>query len=523
MPFDCRPSITRVAGLLTKVIAVGLVVWLAAGCTTLRREVVPPVEAARLDPKSPYLKVHTKSGQAYILAHWSVDSSETRVQGDGVRLGPGRDTVETGNFTIAMDSVALFETNVRHLSPAVAAMAIITGASVALTVYCISNPKACFGSCPTFYASDGSGPVLQAEGFSASIAPSLEATDLDALHVARPRSRDFVLRMENEALETHVVRHVDLKVARKPEDGRVLATGAGELWQTDALTPVASALGPEGDCTGEIRALDNVERVSLTDSSYLGAREHIDLYFDRAPEGQLGLVIASRQTLLTTFLLYQTLAYMGTLTGEWFALMERGETSAKSGGASIGELLGTIEVEVQDETGAWVGVGRAGETGPLARNLHLVLLPDGYDGATPVRLVMTRGQMRLDYVALARVNDPIAPVRLKPVAVRKHGVEDQPALERLLDSARVLVTLPGDSYSLHYLLPEQPEKYELFVESRGYYLEWIRSEWLEEQDAVRSLQVLTNPEGALRYLAPRYKLVEEEMENVFWNSRYARP
>ncbi len=60
----------------------------------------------------------------------------------------------------------------------------MSGISLAVTAYCIANPKACFGSCPTFYLEDEGGREPerpQAEGFSESIARVLEARDIDAL------------------------------------------------------------------------------------------------------------------------------------------------------------------------------------------------------------------------------------------------------------------------------------------------------------------------------------------------------
>lgn len=505
--------------------AVIVAAMMPAGCRRVTRELVPPEGARQLDSRSAYLKVHTRSGLVYVLSPWEADSSDAHVRGTGVLLGTSRDTASSGDFVIPIDSVALFETNVTRLSPAVAALAVVTAASVALTIVCIANPKACFGSCPTFYVPGNDRSVLAAEGFSASIAPSLEATDLDALYRARPAGRRFTLEMKNEALETHVVRSVDLLVAPKPDGGRVAATRPGELWCTGPWLPLAAATDEDGECTEELRALDDRERISEADSLYLGARETIDLAFGVLPSDgkRLGLIIASRQSLLTTYLLYQTLAYMGDLAGEWFALLERGGGSARAGGDSLGSALGIVDVEVKDANGRWIVAGQAGETGPLATNLNLVLLPEDYDPAQGIRLSVTRGHMRLDYVAITRVLERMEPIRLRPERALTAGVADDSALSRLLDPERVLVTMPGDAWSFDYTLPPDYERCELFLESRGYYFEWIRQEWLAEQDAVRTLQVLTDPDGTLRRLAPAYKAVEGEMEDLFWNSRYARP
>lgn len=99
-------------------------------------------------------------------------------------------------------------------------------------------------------------------------------------------------------------------------------------------------------------------------------------------------------------------------------------------------------------------------------------------------------------------------------------MRDDAALAALLDAATTLVTLPGDAYDVAYLLPPQPERYELFLESRGYYLEWMRQEWLAEENPWLALRMLADPAGMLRVLAPAYKRGEAGMEEIFWGSRY---
>ncbi|PYQ27780.1 MAG: hypothetical protein DMF57_18075, partial [Acidobacteria bacterium] len=62
---------------------------------------------------------------------------------------------------------------------------------------------------------------------------------------------------------------------------------------------------------------------------------------------------------------------------------------------------------------------------------------------------------------------------------------------------------------------------ELFLESRGYYLEWMREEWMHEESRVRATMMFLMPHLALRVLAPEFKKIEPQMESRFWNSRYA--
>ena len=499
--------------------------FLSCGVQTMKRKLTPPKEAATLvleKKESPYLKAHMLNGSVYVLSNWDVETLGKTVSGTGKHLGTNREVIGEGNFTFLVDSVAIFETNEVHSSPAIAALALLTTASVALTIYCIANPKACFGSCPTFYAWNGDTALLQAEGFSSSVAPALEKKDVDALFRAKATGREFEVKMKNEALETHVIRYVDLLAIPRPERRRIFVTSDGEFWQAKRLVAPTVCLGPEGDCLELLRVLDGRERFSSADSHYLAARETLEVEFDDVSDGRFGLVLAARQSLLTTFLFYQTLAYMGTSAGEWFAALERMEEVAKKQGEGMGEKLGWIEVLMQDSSGEWRPIGRSGETGPMGADVRVIPLPQLPTGATKIKLRLTRGHWRLDWAALAELEKRMEPVRLQPSLVRKEGRVDEKTRKLLLDSAQVLVTFPGDEYTLVYRLPEDFSRYELFLESRGYYLEWMRQEWLAEENLDRAAMMFFNPENALRVLAPEFKKVEAEIEEQFWGSKYVR-
>ncbi len=49
----------------------------------------------------------------------------------------------------------------------------------------------------------------------------------------------------------------------------------------------------------------------------------------------------------------------------------------------------------------------------------------------------------------------------------------------------------------------------------------MRQEWIEEENQEMAMMMFLNPQEALKVLAPKYKLVEAEMEDYFWNSKYA--
>jgi hypothetical protein len=507
------------------VMGVALVAALAACAQkNLERTIVTPRGLAAAARRSGgHLKAHLKDGGVYVLDDWMVDSAGATVTGEGRELDANRALVREGELAFPVSSVALFELDRPTTSGAVGALAVVTGITAAVGVYCVTNPKACFGSCPTFYVTDGEHPTLQAEGFSASIAPALEARDVDALYRARPRGRDLEVRMTNEALETHVVRYVRVLAARRPAGARVFSTPGGRFVAAQLLKPAIACRAPEGDCGVALGGFDGVERSSRADSTDLATKETIELDFADAPPGPKGLVVASRQSLMTTYLIYQALAYMGGSAVEWLAALGRGGAPGIAAARGVGDALGTVEILVPDAAGEWVVAGRTGETGPIATDVKLVPLPDSSAGPVRVRLKLTNGAWRLEWVALALAGPEIEALRLEPVRVRRGDVDDAAALHRFLDSTSVVTTLPGDAYTLIYRLPGDFDRYELFLETRGYYLEWMRSEWLAEEDRGRAAELLLDPRAALRRVAPAYKRQEAGMDSVFWRSRYARP
>jgi hypothetical protein len=331
--------------------------------------------------------------------------------------------------------------------------------------------------------------------------------------------------MKNEALETHVVQGVRLLIAPRPPGGRVFKTSRGEFWLTG--TPVApdSALTRSRHVEDLLQTDDGKEYFSLADSTYLAERETLGLYFRPGTIHAPGIAIAHRQTLMTTFLIYQALAYMGENAGYWLAALERSGPSMRSRVNGPGDLLGYIEVFVQNQKGEWKKAGEVGETGPIATDLSLVPLPEesrSKDGSYHLRLRMAKGYWRIDYAAMV---DLIAPVQPIPVY---GSAAPGPATDGVAHSntdsvwAEPIVTYPGNSYVFSFTLPENPEQYELFLDARGYYLEWMRESWLPEENTDMVFLMLQDPEAYLRQMTPLFKRAEPTMEETFWRSKYEK-
>jgi hypothetical protein len=119
----------------------GLTTTSACVETRLNRTLRTPEQVKALDQRSPYLKIHMKVGELYVLSKWRVDETARRVTGEGERFNLARDLVGSGAVTVSFDEVALLETNVLQRSPSAIALAVITGVSAGMTAFVTSPPR----------------------------------------------------------------------------------------------------------------------------------------------------------------------------------------------------------------------------------------------------------------------------------------------------------------------------------------------------------------------------------------------
>lgn len=509
---------------------------LSTSCSPSRidRTTAPPNEIIYKNGSEeiPYIKLHMNNGELYVLSNWVINEETNLVTGTGRHMNLNREVLSEGVFSISLQEIILAETNhISGTSASTGVLATLTVITGIFTIVCIINPKACFGSCPTFYASDGNEYIVQSEGFSSSILPSLEERDVDALYRINPNSENFEIQLRNEAYETHVIRSANILALPKPTGGRVYSTPEGDFIQAKNLVEPTEVIAPEGDCSEKLCTFDGNERFSAADSTDLAAKEIIEFNFNKVPSGEIGLVIAARQTLLTTFLFYQTLAYMGSTAGDWFANLERNSTKFKTLLENPRETLGSIDVLIENKNGEWEKVGEVGETGPIATDIKIVPLKipstskysNSNESQQKIRLRMAKGLWRIDYVALAELVDRVEPIIIKPSSSFPQKLNSSNVVELLTNPDSLLVTFPGDRYFLNYKLPSDFTEYELFMESQGYYLEWMRNEWLGEENPAQVYQMFLNPKQYYKDLAPKFKKVEAEMEETFWSSKYVYP
>lgn len=478
-----------------------------------------------------FLKVHYKNGNVCVFNSWSLTPNGDTIAGQGKLFDLQRKEIEDGKLNVAIDQIAIIETNQLDqikdkTNSRVARLSILTGADALLGFLCLTNPKACFGSCPTFYI-NGFENVhsSNAEGFSSSISPALEKNDIDALNFRTPANH-FKLTMKNEALETHAVNEIKL-IAAEVETGKsVYHSFNDKFYQSNFEVECSRAQVNDKTITQMVRDIDDSEYFSLADSTDLSEKEEIYLDFHPHKMQLPGLVLNFRQTLLTTFLLYNGISYMGDEVGDYFSKIETNGLIRKKL-ANPFKKLGGIKVYYFDNSKEnWVFVNEIYETGPIAKNLQLVVLDKLKNSGNNIRvkLEMTRGMWRIDYASLVNIENEIEPVFVSPSEINTNSLPDDAARKGIeCDDENYLISFPGDNFDLYFNLPQLEKAnsgYELFLSTKGYYLEWMREEWLAGKNTAKLEKMLLNDKETWKSLAQEYKIYEDQMEKVFWSSKY---
>ena len=475
----------------------------------------------------PYLKAHLKNGEVCVLNDvWHVDSLQQYINGKGTRFNFNRRQTFHGELHIPIDSVAIFETNNKIIKPEagrVTALSILAGVDAAIGLICITNPKACFGSCPTFYLNEKDNfHYADAEGFSNAISPSMEYADIDALNNPTISDSVFSLTMKNEALETHCVKAVKILAYPRQKGQRIYQSPHNEFYACENNYQLSHALGKEGNMTSLLQKEDRQERYSLADGNNLCSKEEIYLTFDAVSNSEdLGLILNFRQTLMTTYFIYSAMGYMGDEVGDFFAAIETAKNKQNKPGYGIKNALGNIEVYAwNEEHKQWEWQNSVYETGPIAINRQIIPLKKiSASKEVKLKLVMNKGLWRLDYLGLTNIKKKVTPVSIDPNLILNKGIVDPGARLALQQADKHLLSMPGSAYEFKFLLPANNTDYELFLFTKGYYLEWMREHWIKDKDLLKLRQLVYHPKRYLKAQAKDYKRYEKTMEQEFWNSK----
>jgi hypothetical protein len=346
---------------------------------------------------------------------------------------------------------------------------------------------ALFGSCPTVYSVDSGEPILEAELFSYSIAPSFQSRDIDKLSLKHIQGGYFELDFRNEMLETHYIDQLEILEVAHAENQVAYPDNTGQPIVVGKTIAPASAVDQDGrNILPEITSADgqvwSATNHRLANVGLQNFHDSLDFEFSLPEEGgDLALVLRMRNSMLNTVLLYDVmLKEQGFAALDWMGhdlnhLGNRAEL-----GLWYRKHMGmTISVW---RDGEFHKVGRIGDEGPIAWGERAFVLDAPRGDSIKVRLTFVADNWRIDQVALA-IDTQRGKVRAVPVATAKSLEEHRADLPGYLAKAdeTYLITRPGESVQLGFDVGESTLSRTFFLASEGYYMEWMRSEWLAEE------------------------------------------
>lgn len=383
---------------------------------------------------------------------------------------------------------------------------------------------AIFGSCPTVY-SDG-GKVEEAELFSNSIAPLLEARDVDRLHARPDDAGALRLEVRNEAMETHYINHLELLEVEHAADERVVPDEGGAPLVVGPLFHPTSAMNRRGRDVRKILALaDGKAYATERDAIAAVSSSDMDDWIDVSIPVESGASTAAvtfrlRNSLLSTTLLYDLmLAPAGAAALDWLGddlaristLVELGRWHRRRAGLNVSVW----------RDGAYRNVTRVPDSGPIVWDEVAVLVPvSARERELRVRLSFVADYWRLDQV---RVGFRARPGRSRTIPLAqvtdRHGKPDPDALVAMSASDDwYLQTFPGQRFVARFNAGrERPERSRTFLlSSQGYYTEWIRGSWIQK---ATTTEPFVPTDDAILSAIQKWMSIRESFEKQFTQAR----
>ena len=360
---------------------------------------------------------------------------------------------------------------------------------VMLTVGRIAGIKAAFGSCQTIYSSDGTTQHLEAECFSGSIGSRYEWPDLDRLEQRQPSTGRFTLRMKNEALETHYTDQFRMAYADHPPGTTVFPTPERNLLAIGTpLNPLSATNSDGRDVLPDLRYQDN--RIYTIDTATVRRmfsereRDWVDFRLVVPPDAEeITIAMRARNSLQSTILFYDVmLRDQGLGAMHWSETLNSSLWYAWRLSTWYRQASG-IEILVEQD-GEFEKQGRFGDSGPITWKPIATRIPLGRHGDTvTIRLAMVPDSWSIDWVGFdtGEREEPVLQEVYCSESRDSRAEQREDVVAAIHDDdGRFLVNYPGEWLDLSFDLPPLSEGRQrtLFIYSKGYYVEWIRPEWV---------------------------------------------
>lgn len=432
------------------------------------------------------VKVHLLDGSTVIYAAGAEIGNGRISGGGGVRHDiAGRSATA---LSVPLDSVVGVET----FKDKINMPATVLGSATALAAGVMGTAGLAvvlFGSCPTFYSDSANTLVLQGEGFSYAIAPLFEHRDIDRLRMTTGPDGILQLQVRNEALETHYINHLEVLEVRHTSDQAAISDEKGRaVLLRNLRTPAAVTDRAGRNVLAEVSAHDGL--LFSSDPSLVASRTSADLsdYLDfsisaPARTDSVAVVLRLRNSLLNTVLLYEeVLAASGARSLDWMGRDLDRISTALELGRWYTEKMG-MSVQVRGDAG-YRQITKIADTGPIAYHDVVVLVPMSAAGTADVRLSFVADNWRVESIAYATDFERTESRVLALAGVTSGDGSTHADAMRSLASAddRYLQTTPGQSFSITFDAGRASARVNrtFFLAAQGYYVEWMRAEWLEQ-------------------------------------------
>lgn len=464
-----------------------LLCFMLNACIVHRLEITPidTTASTPITVETP-VKVHLFDGSTVVFED-GITVTDNTVSGDGQRY----DLTLNSSIRISaipLDDVAAMESFQSPVSTG-ATTAASAGSTVGIVFGSMLGISLIFGSCPTIYSIDGVDAFLEAETFSYSIAPSFQSRDIDLLGIRPTVGNKIELELRNEMLETHYIDQLQvLEVTHEPGQFVYPGERGQPLIVDNKILPFSATDSSGKNILRDVLAKD--ERHWRATDARINAvapddlMDHLEFEFDVSPDqAEAALLLRMRNSLLSTVLFYdvmlkqqnfQALEWMGKDLDRFGNKMELGLWYRKQMGATVSVW----------RDGRYRKVGRFGDQGPIAWSERAIRIPTNGEETLKVRLSFVADAWRIDQVAVATTVHN-AGSRAVPVD-RVYGPEgdraDIPGYIRAPDET-YLITKPLDWLRLSFDVgPVEMNKSRTFLlASHGYYMEWMRAEWLQHE------------------------------------------
>lgn len=474
-------------------------------------------------------KMHLTDGSV-ILCYSGFALSKDTLHATGLRFPFAHEQGFEGLWSIPLDSLVGLEYFDKDIRGVRGLGTVLLGATVAgeVGIAGIVILKAIFGSCPTVYSFDGERQHLEAESFSYSIGRMFEGHDLDRINQRYRDSSHVTLRVKNEALETHYIDMMRLCYVDHPGETEVFSNDDGDILMTShPIAPTRAVTSENRDVTKEIAQRDGV--VYTIDSATAGrmltsgSRDWIECEVPiPANASTVTIAIRAKNSLQNTVLLYDVMMRdQGLDAMDWSESVNENLWYAWRLGGWYKEFSG-IELLVKDGE-EFVPRGRISDTGPIAwKDVAARITLGKQQDTLRMRLQFLPDNWIIDWVGFDFSDaEPLTPSYASCVGVMDNfGNQRSDVVVGLgTDDEHYAVTYPGEWLDLTFSVPASQDKNRtFFLQSDGYYVEWVRPEWIGARDHVTGFD-FSDRQVVMKRLAELWVAKKNTFEQQFFDQK----